>query len=174
MSDNQQDALTRWLRLEAAGATVRAEEAFSALLRHLPERVPSMAFEDGIMSRLQWHPRAAARELGRWWQAVAIVLLLVLGLTAAALPAVLLALPIPVGGLISALASTIAGAVEWMAGGLSLWRFFADFAEKVALVLATPQATLVVVGFVSLGAGALRLLYGLTVEDRRYVHVDSV
>ena len=79
MRDNRQDVLTRWLRLEAADVSVRAEEALSALLRHLPEQVPSRAFEDGIMGRLPWRSRAAALELGRGWRAAVIVLLVVLG-----------------------------------------------------------------------------------------------
>lgn len=160
----------RWLRLEAGGATAKAEEALTALFRDLPDRAPSLAFEETVMSRLQSHSRAAARRLGRGWQAVLIGLLVVLGLSMAALPAALLALPVPVGSFISALASVVAGAVEWTARGVSVWRFLAGVAQKVALVLDTPEATLVVLGATALGALAFRFLYGLTIEDRRSVH----
>jgi len=174
VNNDPQDVLIRWLRHEGAGALAEADGALSALLARLPEQAPSSAFEELVMDRLPWHPRAAAWRLGRRWQVALIGLLVVLGLTVAALPAALLALPVPVGSLISGLASLVAGAAEWTARGFSMWRFLAEVAEKVTLVLATPQVTLLVLGSMALGAAAFRFLYELTIEDRRSAHVETI
>lgn len=172
MTRHNRDLLARWLTAEASESEARAEAALTALLEWLPDEAPSAAFTRNVLTRLREEPGTARR--WTWLLRVAAVLGIVLvGGSVVAAPSVLLALPVSVGNLIALVADGVAVLVTWLGHALSLWEGMARIAQKVGLVLATPEATLFMLGTSAAGALAFRLLYGLAMQDRRW-HVDSV
>lgn len=164
--------IARWLTAGAPEAsTPELEASWSDLLAELPDETPSPAFVNGVMLRVAAERGAAAaravRDLApRWRWALAACLALV-GLSALALPVVLIALPLPIGGLIATLAGAVKAGAVWLAQGASVWRFLADVGQTTSVVLATPEATAFLATFALLSAAALRLLFELTRDDRR-------
>jgi len=167
MRDDNRKRIEQWIRAgapEAVGAEVEA--AWNALLAALPDEGPSPEFAGRVMRRVG-EARRAARDLAPRWRFALAACLALCGLSALCLPAVLLALPIPVGGLIAAVAGAVKATAVWAAQGISVWRFLANVAETTSLVVATPEAIAFLASFALLSAAALRLLYELTLQDWR-------
>ena len=165
--------LEAWLSAEAADADVRAEAALTALLAWLPEEAPSAAFAQRVLVSVR-QESAGSRSMRWLLRTAAVVGLLLVGTTLVAVPSLLLALPASVGAMISAVAATLAALAGWLGRAQAVWEGIGAIAGKAALVLSTPEATLAVLTASVVGAVAFRLLYGLTMLDRRTVHVDSL
>ncbi|HLE85710.1 MAG TPA: hypothetical protein VJG13_15315 [Thermoanaerobaculia bacterium] len=173
MRDENRKRIERWLEAgapEAAGPELEA--AWSVLLRELPEEAPSPAFVAAVLQRVA-EVRGAARDLAPRWRLALAAGLALFGLSALALPAVLLAVPLRVGGLVAVVGGAIKAVAGWAAQGIEVWQALASFAGKVTLVVATPQATLAMASFAVLSALALRLLFELTLHDRRSAGVAA-
>jgi hypothetical protein len=165
--------IERWLEAGApdSGAP-EIEAAWNELLAELPDETPSPAFASRVMQRVA-EARGAARDLPRRLRLVLAACLGLIGVSALAVPIVLIAFPVPVGGLIEALAASVKAAAVWAAQGVSVWRFLANVAQTTSVVLATPEATAFLASFALLSAAALRLLFELTRHDRRIAHAAS-
>ena len=163
----------RWLRAEAAEAAGGAEAALTALLAWLPDEAPSEAFTEKVLARVREDSRRATA-VGWLLRVAAVMGLVLVGSSIIATPSVLLALPVSVGAMIAALANGVAAFAAWLGHAVSLWEALAAIGRKVALVLATPQATVALLATMSLGAAAFRVLYSLTMQDRRALHVDTL
>ena len=165
--------LERWLQAGAPDtAAPELEGAWSELLAELPDEVPSAAFTSLVMLRVA-AARSAARDLSPRLRLVLAACLGLVGISVVALPVVLIALPLPVGGLIAALAGAVKAGAIWAAQGVSVWRFLAEIAQTISVVLATPQATAFLASFALLSAAAFRLLFELTRPDRRIANATS-
>jgi hypothetical protein len=175
--------LERWLRAGAPDTTaLELESAWRELLAELPDEAPSAAFTSRVMLRVAevrdaaraLAPRVrAARDLSPRLRLVLAACLGLVGVSVLALPVVLVALPLPVGGLIAALASAVKAGAVWAAQGFSVWEFLADLGQTIAVVLATPEATAFLVSFALLSAAAFRWLFELTRTDRRSADATS-
>lgn len=163
--------IARWLGAESRAADTESEAALSALLRHLPYATPSEALVVGVMQRIGSTQRRVTDLPVAWRFGFAVAMLLV-AIAAGWLPAALLALPSPVGGAVSVVASLVAATAEWMAGGLWMWRLLVTLGDKAALLLATPESAAALVASILLSAASLRLLHGLSALDRRPVGAE--
>lgn len=173
MTKQNRDLLAQWLTAEAADAEERAEAALTALLEWLPEEGPAVAFTETVLAGVRQDARQARRVT--WLLRVAAVVGIVLvGGSVLALPSLLLAAPASFSALIAGFAGGMKALASWLGHAVTVWEGAMSFFEKLALVLATPQATVAMLIVASLGAAAFRLLYGLTIQDRRPLHVDSI
>lgn len=170
---NDSRAIARWLEAGAPDSgTSELEAAWTGLLAELPDEAPSQAFANRVMQRVRG-VRGAARDLSPRLRLVLAACLALIAVSTLALPMVLIAVPLPVGGLIDALAVAVKAGAAWIAQGLSVWRFLAGVAQTASVVLATPQATAFMASFALLSAAALRLLFELTRHDRRIADATS-
>jgi hypothetical protein len=173
LRQDHRTAIERWLSQGAPDAfTPELEGAWTGLLAALPEESPSADFAALVMLRAAGL-RRPARDLSPRLRLAAAACLALVGLFVLALPALLLAFPLPVGGGIDVLASAIKFGAAWTAQGLAVWGFLANVARMAAVVLATPQATAFLVVFALLSAAGLRLLFELTPPDRRTAHASA-
>jgi uncharacterized membrane protein HdeD (DUF308 family) len=117
--------------------------------------------------------RGAARDLSPRLRRVLAACLALVGVSALALPVVLVAFPLPVAGLIGTLAGAVKAGAAWAAQGVSVWQFLVEFAQTTSVVLATPEATAFLASSALLSAAALRLLFELTRHDRRIANAAS-
>jgi hypothetical protein len=111
--------------------------------------------------------RRPARDLSRRARMAVVAYLGLVGVFALALPALLIAFPLPVGSMIDAMAVTVKAGAAWTAQAIAVWTFLAGVAQTFSVVLATPQAAAFLISIALLSAGALRLLFELTRKDRR-------
>ena len=166
MREEHRNRIEGWLELGAPESSgPELETAWSGLLAMLPEEAPSDAFADRVLRRVA-ESRRASRDLPARWRFVLAAALTLCGISALFVPAVLLAIPIPIGGLIAAVADVVKAGAVWVAQGLSLWRILHEIAQTASLIVATPEATAFLAGFAVLSAAALRLLHDLTLYDR--------
>jgi len=173
MRDETRERIERWLRAGAAeDAGPDVEAAWTGLLAALPEIEPSPELTDRVMRRVA-EVRSAARDLSPRWRFALAAGLALCGVSILSLPALLFAAPIPVGALIAAISGGVKAAAAWAAQGISVWRLLADIAETTSLVVATPEATTFLASFAVVSAAALRLLYDLTLYDRRSIGAAS-
>jgi hypothetical protein len=173
MSNRTHRAIERWLEAGAPdSAAPELEAAWSALLSELPDEGPSPAFAGRVMQRVA-EARHAARDLSPRLRLVVAACLALMGFSALVMPVVLIALPLPVGGLIDGLAAAVKAGAAWAAQGVSVWRFLANVTQTLSVVLATPQATAFLASFALLSAAAFRLLFELTRHDRRIADAAS-
>jgi hypothetical protein len=167
MRDDSRKRIEEWIRRgapETAGPEL--ETAWTDLFAALPDLGPSAEFTGRVMRRVG-EARRSSRDLSPRWRFALAAGLALCGLFALCLPAVLLAAPLPVGGLIAAVTALVKVAAAWGAQGLAVWRFLAGVAETASLVLATREAIAFLASFAMLSAAALRLLYELTLYDWR-------
>lgn len=167
MREEPRKRIADWLGAgapESIGSDLEA--AWSQLLAALPDEAPSFAFAEGVMRRVA-ESRRGRRDLPARWRLALAAALTLCGISALCLPAVLLAIPLPIGGVIAGVAGVVKAGAAWAAQGVWVWRLLVEIAETTALVLATPEATAFLAGFAVLSAAALRLLYDLTLYDWR-------
>jgi hypothetical protein len=136
------------------------------MFQELPDESPSAAFPGRVMARVAGL-RRPARDLSPRLRLALVACLALMGVSALVIPVLLVAFPLPVGGVIDALAVSIKAGAAWTAQAIAVWGFLAGAAQTVSVVLATPQAAAFLVGFALLSAAALRLLFELTRKDRR-------
>jgi hypothetical protein len=160
-------AIERWLGAGAPDAFIpELEDAWTGLLAELPDEAPSPDFAARVMQRLAG-VRVAVRDLAPRWRLALAACLALLALSALALPALLTPLPIPVGGLIAALAGAVKAGAGYVTQSVSVWRFLTSVAQILSVVVATPQAIALLASFALLSGGALGALFELTRPDRR-------
>jgi hypothetical protein len=159
--------IERWLLAGAPDAeTPELESAWASLLRELPDESPSPAFAARVML-LAAGLRRPARDLSprlRW--AIGACLAMV-GVFALALPALLLAFPLPVAGAIDLFADAVKLGATWTAGGVAVWQLLAAVVRPLAVVVSTPPAIAFLLAIALVSAAALRWLFELTRKDRR-------
>jgi hypothetical protein len=172
MTTPNRDLLSAWLVAEASRSEELAEAALTSLLQRLPDDGPSAAFAERVLERVRSEREPSRSLVWAWRLTVAACLVLVAG-SVVVLPAVFFALPLSIGSVVSFFADAFVVAAGWLGRGLMLWQALIAFAEKVALVVATPQAGTAVFLSVAIGIAAFRLLFGLTMQDRRSLHVSS-
>src|SRR5262245_36219076 len=98
MRHDHRRTIERWLSQGAPDAfTPELETAWSGLLDELPEESPSADFARLVMLRAAGL-RRPARDLSPRLRLVLVACLALVGLFTLALPALLLAFPLPVGG----------------------------------------------------------------------------
>jgi hypothetical protein len=174
MSNRTHRAIERWLEAGAPdSAAPELEAAWSALLSELPDEGPSPAFAGRVMQLAVAEVRHGARDLSPRLRLAVAACLALMGFSALVMPVVLIALPLPVGGLIDGLAGAVKAGAAWAAQGVSLWRFLANVTQTLSVVVATPQATAFLASFALLSAAAFRLLFELTRHDRRIADAAS-
>jgi hypothetical protein len=160
-------AIERWLESGAPEtASVELESAWTRLLSELPDESPSGEFPARVMLRVAGS-RRPARDLSPRLRLALVACLGLVGVFALALPALLLAFPLPVGSVIDTLAVAVKAGAAWTAQALAVWTFLAGVAQTLSVVLATPEAAAFLLSFALLSAAALRLLFELTRKDRR-------
>jgi hypothetical protein len=170
-------AIKRWLESGAPdAASVELDSAWTRLLSALPDESPSAEFPARVMLRVAAlaHPRLAtaalrrrARDLSPRMRLALVACLGLVGVFALALPALLLAFPLPVGSVIDTLSVAVKAGAAWTAQAIAVWAFLAGVAQTLSVVLATPEAAAFLVSFALLSAAALRVLFELTRKDRR-------
>lgn len=167
MRDENRERIERWLHAGAAESPgPEVEAAWTGLFAALPEVAPSSELADRVMRRVA-RVRRASRDLAPRWRFALAAGLLLFGASALSLPALLLEAPIPVGAVIAAITNGVTAGAAWVAQGISFWRLLASIAETTSLVVATREAATFLAGFALVSAAALRLLYDLTLYDRR-------
>jgi hypothetical protein len=167
MRQDSWTTIERWLRAGAPDASSpELEAAWARLFEELPDESPSDAFPGRIMARVAGL-RSPARDLSPRLRLVLVACLALMGVSALVVPALLIAFPPPVGGVIDALAVAVKAGAVWTAQGIAVWGFLAGAAQTFSVVLATPEAAAFLVSFALLSAAALRLLFELTRKDRR-------
>jgi hypothetical protein len=177
MRQDSWTTIERWLQAGAHDvSSPELEAAWSRLFQELPDESPSAAFPGLVMARVASlaHPRLGrgglrqpARDLSPRLRLALVACLVTMGVSALVLPVLLIAFPLPVGGVIDALAVAVKAGAAWTAQVIAVWGFLAGVAQTVSVVLATPEAAAFLVGFALLSAAALRLLFELTRKDRR-------
>jgi hypothetical protein len=161
-------AIERWLEAGAPDASSpELEAAWSRLFQDLPDESPSELFPGRVMARVAGLRRPSGRDLSPRLRRALAACLALMGLSALALPVLLIAYPLPVGGVIEALTMAVKVGAAWTTYGLALWGFLAGVSRTLSVVVATPEAASFLFSFALLSAAALRLLFQLTRKDRR-------
>jgi hypothetical protein len=166
MRHDHRTAIERWLESGAPdSSSVELEAAWTRLFSELPDEAPGAEFPGRVMVRVAG--LRPARDLSRRARLAVVAYLGLVGVFALALPALLIAFPLPVGSMIDAMAVTVKAGAAWTAQAIAVWTFLAGVAQTLSVVLATPQAAAFLVSIALLSTGALRLLFELTRKDRR-------
>lgn len=129
----------------------RADAAFRALFKAVPDRLPSGGFRDRVTV-------AAARAADRHARAARVWVAVGISTAAIAAVALLLQLPHLLRAFVDLLIGAVVSTALALSRGLDVWSVLAQLARAIGAVVNTPQVTY---ALVALGAVAIGALYAL-------------
>lgn len=183
MRPSDEEILSRWLAAEEDGRDDAAETALAALFEALPPLAPPAGFADRVLARAGLAaPLPERRSLFavRWLQALAMLPLLIIGLSLPWLPEILRSLASfagtlwSPGDLVRLGTRTLIAVSQGLASALALWDWLFRIGRLLAAPFATPAIALVMIGCLLVSLVAFHFLRSLIARHRSWTHVETI
>lgn len=178
MNKKLHQAAQQWLRQEAEGLSMEAEEALQEVFSRLPAEPVPFGFADRVLERAGLSTREAHRRSWAvfWGVRAALVLCLVsVALFALVIPSYIPALLgiFHPGRLTELGVGALVGVFHQLGVGLVFWRTLSTAGSIVTATLSSPQYLASLLLALLLSIGALRALHQVIITERSSRYVRS-
>ena len=181
MRRSDEEILNRWLAAEEDGRDEAAEDALTALFEALPPLAPPAGFADRVLARAGLAVPVPRRWFAaRWLRALAMLPLLIVGLSLPWLSEILRSLAILAsalwspGDLVRLGTGSLIAISQGMVAALALWDWLLRIGRTLAAPFATPAVALIMAGCLLVSLLAFHFLRNLMTRDRSWTHVESI
>jgi len=183
MRRSDEEILNRWLAAEEDGRDEAAEDALTALFEALPPLAPPAGFADRVLARAGLAvpvPQRRSFFAARWLRALAMLPLLIVGLSLPWLSEVLRSLASLAGvlwspgDLVRLGTGSLIAISQGLVAALALWDWLLRIGRTLAAPFATPAVALIMAGCLLVSLLAFHFLRNLMTRDRSWTHVESI